>query len=151
MTKSWGFLLRALKSGYSLTLVPTVWLSGQNSLIIKWLRSLPSLGIFLMCKKSFSFSADPPPYIDGIRINSPHYLTKIKLTSPGTHTFTLVVSQYEKQNTIHYTIRVCTVDFKMNVNNYTVKCTLFVNLMNKNAFGLILLLWGRLWVMEQNC
>ncbi|POI28688.1 hypothetical protein CIB84_007563, partial [Bambusicola thoracicus] len=49
---------------------------------------------------------DPVPYIDGIRINSPHYLTKIKLTSPGTHTFTLVVSQYEKQNTIHYTIRV---------------------------------------------
>lgn len=59
----------------------------------------------------FSLSADPPPYIDGIRINSPHYLTKIKLTSPGTHTFTLVVSQYEKQNTIHYTVRVreCTV------------------------------------------
>ncbi|PKU32630.1 calpain-7 isoform x1 [Limosa lapponica baueri] len=50
-------------------------------------------------------NADPPPYIDGIRINSPHYLTKIKLTSPGPHTFTLVVSQYEKQNTIHYTIR----------------------------------------------
>lgn len=68
-----------------------------------------------MCKKSFSFSADPPPYIDGIRINSPHYLTKIKLTSPGTHTFTLVVSQYEKQNTIHYTIRVRTVGFKCNV------------------------------------
>lgn len=68
-----------------------------------------------MCKKSFSFSADPPPYIDGIRINSPHYLAKIKLTSPGTHTFTLVVSQYEKQNTIHYTIRVRTVGFKCNV------------------------------------
>lgn len=51
-------------------------------------------------------AADPPPYIDGIRINSPHYLTKIKLTTPGTHTFTLVVSQYEKQNTIHYTVRV---------------------------------------------
>lgn len=50
--------------------------------------------------------AEPPPYIDGIRINSPHYLTKIKLTSPGTHTFTLVVSQYEKQNTINYTLRV---------------------------------------------
>ena len=50
--------------------------------------------------------ADPPPYIDGIRINSPHYLTKIKLTSAGTHTFTLVVSQYEKQNTINYTLRV---------------------------------------------
>lgn len=77
------------------------------------------LFFFLIREKSssFSFSADPPPYIDGIRINSPHYLTKIKLTSPGTHTFTLVVSQYEKQNTIHYTIRVCSVDFIMNVNN----------------------------------
>ena len=51
-------------------------------------------------------AADPPPFIDGIRINSPHYLTKIKLTSAGTHTFTLVVSQYEKQNTINYTLRV---------------------------------------------
>ncbi|XP_070995866.1 calpain-7-like isoform X1 [Oncorhynchus clarkii lewisi] len=53
-----------------------------------------------------SSSADPPPYIDGIRINSPHYLTKMRLTSAGTHTFTLVVSQYEKQNTINYTLRV---------------------------------------------
>lgn len=51
-------------------------------------------------------TADPPPYIDGIRINSPHYLTKMRLTSAGTHTFTLVVSQYEKQNTINYTLRV---------------------------------------------
>lgn len=50
--------------------------------------------------------ADPPPYIDGIRINSPHYLTKIRLNSAGSHTFTLVVSQYEKQNTINYTLRV---------------------------------------------
>ncbi|KAA8591952.1 hypothetical protein FQN60_017326 [Etheostoma spectabile] len=36
----------------------------------------------------------------------PHYLTKMKLTSAGTHTFTLVVSQYEKQNTINYTLRI---------------------------------------------
>lgn len=55
---------------------------------------------------SSSSPADPPPFIDGIRINSPHYLTKMKLTSAGTHTFTLVVSQYEKQNTINYTLRV---------------------------------------------
>uniref|UniRef100_A0A8C9F9T4 Calpain 7 n=1 Tax=Pavo cristatus TaxID=9049 RepID=A0A8C9F9T4_PAVCR len=71
----------------------------------------------------FSFSADPLPYIDGIRINSPHYLTKIKLTSPGTHTFTLVVSQYEKQNTIHYTIRVyslCKFTFSKIPTPYTI-------------------------------
>ncbi|KAF3839158.1 hypothetical protein F7725_017875 [Dissostichus mawsoni] len=29
----------------------------------------------------------------------------MRLTSAGTHTFTLVVSQYEKQNTINYTLR----------------------------------------------
>ncbi|XP_021414479.2 calpain-7 [Oncorhynchus mykiss] len=56
--------------------------------------------------KKVYYPADPPPYIDGIRINSPHYLTKMRLTSTGTHTFTLVVSQYEKQNTINYTLRV---------------------------------------------
>lgn len=56
--------------------------------------------------KKVYYPADPPPYIDGVRINSPHYLTKMRLTSAGTHTFTLVVSQYEKQNTINYTLRV---------------------------------------------
>uniref|UniRef100_A0A8C8BSD4 Calpain catalytic domain-containing protein n=1 Tax=Oncorhynchus tshawytscha TaxID=74940 RepID=A0A8C8BSD4_ONCTS len=56
--------------------------------------------------KKVYYPSDPPPYIDGIRINSPHYLTKMRLTSTGTHTFTLVVSQYEKQNTINYTLRV---------------------------------------------
>ncbi|XP_043919936.1 calpain-7 [Protopterus annectens] len=59
--------------------------------------------------KKVYYPSDPPPYMDGIRINSPHYLTKLKLTTPGTHTFTLVVSQYEKQNTIHYTLRVYSV------------------------------------------
>lgn len=62
--------------------------------------------VFPLTVSLCSSSADPPPYIDGIRINSPHYLTKMRLTSAGTHTFTLVVSQYEKQNTINYTLRV---------------------------------------------
>ncbi|MGH0132832.1 UNVERIFIED_CONTAM: hypothetical protein FKN15_052587 [Acipenser sinensis] len=67
-------------------------------------------------------NGDPPPYIDGIRINSPHYLTKIKLTTAGTHTFSLVVSQYEKQNTIHYTLRVysgCKFNFSKIPTPYT--------------------------------
>lgn len=145
MSKSSGsFLLKALKSACSLRIVPTVWLSGQNSLIINgW-----EVSDWEKCS-FFSFSADPVPYIDGIRINSPHYLTKIKLTSPGTHTFTLVVSQYEKQNTIHYTIRVCTVDFITNVNKYA-QCPLFVNVMNEHTSGPMLLRGGRLWMMEQN-
>lgn len=87
--------------------MPAVWLPWQNSQrengpqVPKW-KDFP----IREQHPPLSLSADPPPYIDGIRINSPHYLTKIKLTSPGTHTFTLVVSQYEKQNTIHYTVRV---------------------------------------------
>lgn len=48
---------------------------------------------------------DPPPYIDGVRINSPHYLCKIILSENSPRRFTLVVSQYEKTNTIYYTLR----------------------------------------------
>ncbi|XP_027728176.1 calpain-7 isoform X1 [Vombatus ursinus] len=69
-------------------------------------REFITMVVYKSDGKRIYYPADPPPYIDGIRINSPHYLTKIKLTTPGPHTFTLVVSQYEKQNTIHYTVRV---------------------------------------------
>ncbi|CAN2389705.1 Belongs to the peptidase C2 family [Pristimantis euphronides] len=69
-------------------------------------REFITLVVYKNDGKKVYYPADPAPYIDGIRINSPHYLTKIPLTTPGTHTFTLVVSQYEKQNTIHYTLRV---------------------------------------------
>lgn len=48
---------------------------------------------------------DPPPYIDGIRINSPHYLCKILLNESSNRTYTLVISQYEKTNNIYYTLR----------------------------------------------
>ncbi|XP_041978772.1 calpain-7-like [Aricia agestis] len=48
---------------------------------------------------------DPPPYIDGIRINSPHYLCKIYVGDNSADRYTLVVSQYEKTRTIHYTLR----------------------------------------------
>lgn len=72
-------------------------------------REFITLVVYKSSGKKVYYPADPPPFIDGIRINSPHYLTKIKLTGPGTHTFTLVVSQYEKQNTINYTLRVYSV------------------------------------------
>ena len=58
-------------------------------------------------------SDDPPPFIDGVRINSPHYLCKM-VVQPGTSVFTLVVSQYERNNTIHYTLRVySSTEFKL--------------------------------------
>jgi len=47
---------------------------------------------------------NPPPYLDGVRINSPHYLARIKVPA-GDNYFTLVVSQYEKHKNIHYTLR----------------------------------------------
>ncbi|KAJ8965118.1 hypothetical protein NQ314_004343 [Rhamnusium bicolor] len=48
---------------------------------------------------------DPPPYIDGVKINSPHYLCKIILGPGSTRKYTIVVSQYEKSTTIYYTLR----------------------------------------------
>lgn len=40
-----------------------------------------------------------------MRINSPHYLCKIKLDDQSDAKYTLVISQYEKTNTIYYTLR----------------------------------------------
>ncbi|KAK7109473.1 calpain-7-like [Littorina saxatilis] len=55
--------------------------------------------------KKVSYPYDPPPYKDGVRINSPHYLCKMVEPKPS-EPYTLVISQYEKNNTIHYTLRV---------------------------------------------
>ncbi|CAN9514441.1 unnamed protein product [Ophioblennius macclurei] len=85
-------------------------------------REFITLVVYKTEGKKVYYPADPPPYIDGIRINSPHYLTKMRLTSGGTHTFTLVVSQYEKQNTINYTLRVysgCKFTFSKILNPFT--------------------------------
>eukprot|EP00794_Sanderia_malayensis_P003102 gene3102-3570_t len=52
-------------------------------------------------------------YIEGTKINSPHYLTKMQ-PSKGTQNYTLVISQYEKYNTIFYTLKVYgTVKFEL--------------------------------------
>ncbi|CAG9856353.1 unnamed protein product [Phyllotreta striolata] len=48
---------------------------------------------------------DPAPYIDGVKINSPHYLCKIILKPGSSRKYTIVVSQYEKSTTIYYTLR----------------------------------------------
>ncbi|XP_065666769.1 calpain-7 isoform X5 [Hydra vulgaris] len=44
-------------------------------------------------------------YLEGTKINSPHYLAKLKVGS-GRSQFTIVVSQYEKLNTIYYSLKV---------------------------------------------
>ncbi|XP_058130036.1 calpain-7-like [Anopheles ziemanni] len=55
--------------------------------------------------KRVYYPTDPPPYIDGVRINSPHYLCKIRLDPNSERRYTLVVSQYEKTATIYYSLR----------------------------------------------
>lgn len=63
--------------------------------------------------KRVYYGNEPPPFKDGVKINSPHYLCTLK-AGPGNETFTLVVSQYEKSNTINYTLRIyATTKFKM--------------------------------------
>ncbi|EUB64358.1 Calpain-7 [Echinococcus granulosus] len=47
---------------------------------------------------------DPVPLKDSVRINSPHCLIQL-VQEPGNVTYTLVVSQYEKNVTIQYTLR----------------------------------------------
>ncbi|XP_069359715.1 calpain-7-like isoform X2 [Maniola hyperantus] len=45
---------------------------------------------------------DSPPFIDGVRINSPHYLCKLIVGENSYDKYTLVVSQYEKSRAIVY-------------------------------------------------
>ncbi|XP_031565843.1 calpain-7-like [Actinia tenebrosa] len=45
------------------------------------------------------------PYQEGTKINSPFYLSKLNVPA-GKQRFTLIVSQYEKTNTIYYTLKV---------------------------------------------
>ncbi len=56
-------------------------------------------------KKVF-YPFDPPPYIDGVRINSPHYLCQTVIKDDTPRRLTLVVSQFEKSTTIYFTVRV---------------------------------------------
>ncbi|XP_055694259.1 calpain-7-like [Lutzomyia longipalpis] len=48
---------------------------------------------------------DPKPFHEGVRINSPHYLCKIRQDPQKTRLVTLAISQYEKSTTIYYTLR----------------------------------------------
>ncbi|XP_073955964.1 calpain-7-like [Choristoneura fumiferana] len=55
--------------------------------------------------KRVYYPYDPAPYLDGVRINSPHYLCKVVVGAESADRYTLVVSQYEKSRTIYYTLR----------------------------------------------
>jgi len=67
-------------------------------------REFISLLVYKNDGRKVYYPYDPPPYIDGTRINSPHYLCKINVEE-GSHKLTLVVSQYEKHKNISFTIR----------------------------------------------
>jgi calpain-7 len=56
--------------------------------------------------KKVYYPFDPLPYIDGVRINSPHYLCQTTVKDNTSRRMTLVVSQYEKSTTIYFTLRV---------------------------------------------
>ena len=56
--------------------------------------------------KKVYYPFDPPPYIDGVRINSPHYLCQTTINNDTPRKMTLVVSQYEKSTTIYFTLRI---------------------------------------------
>lgn len=56
--------------------------------------------------KKVYYPFDPPPFIEGVRINSPHYLCKTTVNDDSPRKFTLAVSQYEKSTTIFFTLRV---------------------------------------------
>ncbi|XP_014780312.1 calpain-7 [Octopus bimaculoides] len=68
-------------------------------------REFITLLVYKSDGKRVFYPYDPPPYIDGVRINSPHYLCKLN-EEPGVNSYTLIVSQYEKNNSIYYTLRV---------------------------------------------
>ena len=46
--------------------------------------------------------------VQGIKINTPHYLAKLPKISKGTSTYTVIVSQLDSLSTIYYTLRVRT-------------------------------------------
>ena len=44
--------------------------------------------------------------VQGVKINTPHYLAKLENLPRGVATYTVIVSQLESLSTIHYTLRV---------------------------------------------
>jgi len=44
--------------------------------------------------------------VQGVKINTPHYLAKLEQVPHGPSVYTIIVSQLESLSTIHYTLRV---------------------------------------------
>ncbi|GAV02710.1 hypothetical protein RvY_13240-2 [Ramazzottius varieornatus] len=81
-----------------------------------------TLLVFKVEGKRVFYPYDPPPFIDGVRINSPLYLCKmlLKASEGSSQKYTLVVSQYEKTNTMYYSLRCySTVPFRLTKINST--------------------------------
>lgn len=53
--------------------------------------------------------------VQGVKINTPHYLAKLPTVSKGTSTYTVIVSQLDSLSTIHYTLRVRNCSFLMDM------------------------------------
>lgn len=119
--KCWQSGVGPVKDAYSIGDNPQFSLSvpaGRGSIYVLLTRHITSIEDFRENKEYITllvyhhkngrrvyYPHDPAPYIDGIRINSPHYLCKIRLDPAASRKYTLVVSQYEKSTTIFYTLR----------------------------------------------
>lgn len=119
--KMWQSGIGPVKDAYTIGDNPQFSLSvpqGRGSVYVLLTRHITSIEDFRENKeyitllvyhhkngKRIYYPHDPAPYIDGIRINSPHYLCKIRLDPNAARKYTLVVSQYEKTTTIFYTLR----------------------------------------------
>lgn len=118
--QSWNAGVGAIKDVYTFGDNPQFSLTvpaGKSSVWILLTRHITSIDDFRENKeyitvlvyqnngKRVYYPHDPEPFIDGIRINSPHYLCKIRLDPSSSRKYTLVISQYEKTSTIFYSLR----------------------------------------------
>ena len=60
--------------------------------------------------------------VQGVKINTPHYLAKLPKMLRGTSTYTVIVSQLDSLSSIYYTLRVrnfqCKLFVLYDVNNH---------------------------------
>ncbi len=100
------YILRT-KTGQNSPLKCTTWLLLTRHIVDKSdfaeNKEYIALVVYKSSGKRIYYPMEPEPFKEGIRINSPHYLVKLVDEEPTT--YTLVISQYEKYNSIYYTLR----------------------------------------------